>query len=88
MDTARYMSGATLKGSPRLQYDDVLRLSDHLVTIEKDLFSFLALFAALFSIRVFSGFFLFCFLLSLPLLMIVNPHSRVDSLEHAVFSSL
>jgi ABC-type uncharacterized transport system permease subunit len=74
MDTARYMSGATLKGSPRLQYDDVLRLSDHLVTIEKDLFSFLALFAALFSIKVFSGFFFSFFLLSLPLLMMVTPY--------------
>jgi hypothetical protein len=37
------------------------------------LFSFLALFAALFSIKVLSGFFLFCFLLSLPLLMLAAP---------------
>src|SRR6266508_6424772 len=48
--------------------------SDHLIISEKDLFSFLALFAALFSIKVFSGFFFSCFLLSLPLLMIVTPY--------------
>jgi hypothetical protein len=48
--------------------------SDHLIISEKDLFSFLALFAALFSIKVFSGFFFSCFLLSLPLLMIVSPY--------------
>lgn len=57
------------------------------MTSEKDAFSFFALFAALFSIKVLSGFFLFCFLLSLPLLMIVNPHLvRVDSVERKVFS--
>jgi hypothetical protein len=44
---------------------------------EKPLFSFLALFAALFSIKVLSGFFLFCFLLSLPLLMLAAPYSTV-----------
>jgi len=48
--------------------------SDHLTISEKDLFSFLALFAALFSIKVFSGFFFSCFLLSLPLLMIATPY--------------
>src|SRR5882724_2640776 len=48
--------------------------SDHLIISEKDLFSFLALFAALFSIKVFSGFFFSCFLLSLPLLMIATPY--------------
>ena len=47
---------------------------DHLIISEKDLFSFLALFAALFSIKVFSGFFFSCFLLSLPLLMIATPY--------------
>jgi hypothetical protein len=41
----------------------------HLLGSEKPLFSFLAFFAALFSIRVFWGFFLFCFLLSFPLLI-------------------
>ena len=43
--------------------------SDHLIVSENPLFSFLALLSALFSIKVLSGFFLFCFLLSLPLLM-------------------
>ena len=38
--------------------------SDHLTVSENPLVSFLALFAALFSIKVLSGFFLFCFLLS------------------------
>jgi hypothetical protein len=36
----------------------------------------LALFAALFSIKVLSGFFLFCFLASLPLLMLAAPYVR------------
>jgi hypothetical protein len=49
------------------------RRSTHLITSEKDWFSFLARFAALFSIKVFSGFFFSCFLLSLPLLMIATP---------------
>lgn len=46
----------------------------HLTFIEKPLFSFLALFAARFSIKVFCGFFLSCFLASLPLLMFVAPY--------------
>jgi hypothetical protein len=50
---------------------------DHLIVSEKVLFSFLALFAALFSIKVFSGFFFSCFLLSLPLLMIATPYDWV-----------
>jgi hypothetical protein len=50
------------------------RDSDHLIVSENPLFSFLALFAALFSIKVLSGFFLFCFLLSLPLLMSAAPY--------------
>lgn len=49
-------------------------LSDHLVTRAKDLFSFLALFAALFSIKVFNGFFFSFFRLSLPLLMMATPY--------------
>jgi hypothetical protein len=48
--------------------------TDHLIISEKVLFSFFALFAALFSIKVFSGFFFSCFLLSLPLLMITAPY--------------
>ena len=47
---------------------------DHLIVSENPLVSFLALFAALFSIKVLSGFFLFCFLLSLPLLMLAAPY--------------
>jgi hypothetical protein len=48
--------------------------SAYLIVSENPLFSFLALFAALFSIKVLSGFFLFCFLLSLPLLMLTAPY--------------
>jgi hypothetical protein len=51
--------------------------SDHLIVSENPLVSFLALFAALFSIKVLSGFFLFCFLLSLPLLILAAPYIRV-----------
>jgi hypothetical protein len=47
---------------------------DHLIVSENPLFSFLALFAALFSIKVLTGFFLFCFLVSLPLLMLAAPY--------------
>jgi hypothetical protein len=47
--------------------------SDHLIVSENPLFSFLALFKALFSIKVLRGFFLFCFLVSLPLLMLAAP---------------
>ena len=88
MDTARYILS---QATDELQYDNVLRanliqlrlrlpcrlvrLSGHLVTIEKDLFSFLALFAALFSIKVFNGFFFSFFRLSLPLLMMATPYS-------------
>lgn len=54
------------------------------MTSEKDAFSFFALFAALFSIKVLSGFFLFCFLLSLPLLMIVSSSARVGSVKRRV----
>jgi hypothetical protein len=50
---------------------------DYLVGSENPLFSFLARFAALFSIRLFSGFFLFCFLLSLPLLMLNAPSGMI-----------
>jgi hypothetical protein len=50
------------------------RNGDYLIGSENPLFSFLARFAALFSIRVLSGFFLFCFLLSLPLLMLSTPY--------------
>ena len=54
-----------------------------MTTIEKDLFSFFALFAALFSIKVFSGFFFSCFLLSWPLPMIATPYivSEVDKIS-------
>ncbi len=41
---------------------------------ENPLFSFLALFAALFSIRVFWGFFFCSFFLSFPLLMVFAPY--------------
>jgi hypothetical protein len=52
--------------------------SDHLIiSDEKVLFSFLARFAALFSIKVLCGFFFSCFLLSLPLLMIATPYNWV-----------
>jgi hypothetical protein len=37
----------------------------------------LARLAALFSIKVFMGFFLLCFLLSLPLLMLATPYDCV-----------
>ncbi len=40
---------------------------------ENPLGFFFALFSALFSINVFCGFFLSCFLISLPLLMFVAP---------------
>jgi hypothetical protein len=50
----------------------------HLMTIEKPLFSFLARFAARFSIKVFCGFFLSCFFASLPLLMFVAPYDWVN----------
>lgn len=46
----------------------------HLTFIEKPLLSFLALFAARFSIRVLSGFFFSCFFVSLPLLIFVTPY--------------
>ena len=46
----------------------------HLLTSENPLFSFFAFFAALFSINVLSGFFLFWVLLSLPLLMVAAPY--------------
>ena len=52
----------------------LLQRSDHLIVSENPLVSFLALFAALFSIKVLSGFFLFCFLLSLPLLIFAAPY--------------
>jgi hypothetical protein len=42
---------------------------------EKVLVSFFALFAALFSIKVLSGFFLSCFLLFLPLLIAITPYN-------------
>ena len=58
---------------PRLFYGDPV----HLRVSENALFSFLALFAARFSIKVLSGFFLFCFLLSWPLLMGASPYIRV-----------
>jgi len=51
--------------------------ADHLIVSEKPLASFLARLAALFSIKVFIGFFLFCFLLSLPLLMLATPYDCV-----------
>jgi hypothetical protein len=51
-----------------------LKETGHLTVSENPLFSFLALFSALFSIKVLSGFFLFCFLLSLPLLMLAAPY--------------
>jgi hypothetical protein len=38
----------------------------------------LALFAALFSIKVFSGFFFSFFRLSLPLLMMATPYRRAS----------
>ena len=50
---------------------------DHLIVSEKPLASFLARLAALFSIKVFMGFFLLCFLLSLPLLMLATPYDCV-----------
>ena len=53
------------------------RGADHLIVSEKPLASFLARLAALFSIKVFIGFFLFCFLLSLPLLMLSTPYDCV-----------
>jgi hypothetical protein len=46
----------------------------YLTTIEKPFSSLLALFAARFSIKVLSGFFFSCFLVSLPLLMFVAPY--------------
>jgi len=55
----------------------LFRGADHLIVSEKPLASFLARLAALFSIKVFMGFFLFCFLLSLPLLMLATPYDRV-----------
>jgi hypothetical protein len=54
-----------------------LGTSDYLIGSENPLFSFLALFAALFSIKFLTGFFLFCFLLSLPLLMLTAPYAGV-----------
>ncbi len=45
------------------------------------LFSFLARFAALFSIKVLSGFFLLCFLLSVPLLMLNAPSALIGFAE-------
>jgi hypothetical protein len=73
--------------SPPIPFDEEHRLtyttcaplatSDYLIGSENPLFSFLALFAALFSIKVLTGFFLFCFLLSLPLLMLTAPYAGV-----------
>jgi hypothetical protein len=42
---------------------------------EKVLLSFFAFFAALFSIKVLSGFFFSCFLLFLPLLIAITPYN-------------
>ena len=53
------------------------RGADHLIVSEKPLASFLAFLAALFSIKVFMGFFLLCFLVSLPLLMLATPYDCV-----------
>jgi len=53
------------------------RRPDHLTVSEKPLDSFLARLAARFSIKVFIGFFLSCFLVSLPLLMIATPYDCV-----------
>jgi len=49
---------------------------DHLTLNEKPLASFLAFLAALFSIKVFSGFFLFCFLVSLALVDSIDVRER------------
>jgi hypothetical protein len=64
--------------APIFPFRIVSQRSDHLIVSENPLFSFLALFAALFSIKVLTGFFLFCFLLSLPLLMLVAPYIWVS----------
>jgi hypothetical protein len=50
---------------------------------EKVLLSFFAFFAALFSIKVLSGFFLSCFLLFLPLLIAITPYNWFWT--HALF---
>jgi hypothetical protein len=60
-------------GSPMLSRSSIAR-GVYLMFIEKPLFSFLALFAARFSIKVLSGFFFSCFLASFPLLMFVTPY--------------